>query len=114
LVALRMLVAFLPAGHGFGRLDQLLLVGVGGGLVAALLYRFLDDVERLPAAEHVGVGRDVLVVLEAGAVVVDADRGAIGLVGLALVGLGVAWIGLPEMGAIEELEAWARDVHRFE
>src|SRR5687767_15670672 len=72
LVALRVLVALLESRHGFGRLAQLRLVRVRGGLVAARLVGVLQHMERLPAAEHVRVGRDVVRIGEACAILVYA------------------------------------------
>ena len=49
-----------------------------------------------------------------GAVVVDADRRAVEGVELGRVGLPVARVCLPEVGAVEELEAGAGEVDRLE
>ena len=52
--------------------------------------------------------------LDRGAVVVDADGRPVGFLGLAVVGLRIARRAFPEMGAVEEFEAGAVDVHRLE
>ena len=52
------------------RLDE--LGPVARSLIARGLHGLLDDVERLPAAEHVRRGGDVLGVRRIGAIVVDA------------------------------------------
>ena len=112
LVALRVLVARRHVGHRLDRLDHGL--AVVGALVAGGLHRGLDDEERLPGGEHVGVGRDLLGVGDRGAVVVDADGGAVEGLELGGVRLLVAGVALPEVRAVEELEAGAGDVDGLE
>ena len=112
LVALRVLVALGDRGDGFRGLDQ--LGAIIRPLVARRLHRLLDDVERLPAAKHVRVGRDVVGVGDAGAILVHAHLAAIEGVELRGLGAGIARIGLPEIGTLEELEAWALEAHGFQ
>src|SRR5690606_11448049 len=73
-----------------------------------------DDVERLPAAEHVCRGGHILGVAYAGAVLVNADRIAVEGDEIGIIGLCVAWHSFPKMAALEELETRAVDVDRFE
>ena len=99
-------------GHRLDRLDEALTVG--RALVARGLHAGLDDEERLPGAEHVAVGRHVAGVGEGRAIVVDADRCAVGRLEFAGVRLEIARVPLPEMRAVQEFEAWAVDVDALE
>src|SRR5690606_25036120 len=75
LVALRVLDPLVELGERLGRLHQ--PAAVLGPAIVGILHRALDDVERLPAAEHMAGGRDVAGIVHAGAVLVDADGGAV-------------------------------------
>ena len=112
LVALRMRDALVEPLHVLERLDQRRLVLAAA--VAALLDRRLDHEQRLPAAEHVRVGGDVLGIALARAVGVDADLVAVERGGRGRQAVGVARHGLPEISAFEVVEAGAGDVHGFE
>src|SRR5258706_5477742 len=112
--ALRVPRSFGEVGHRFERLDELLVVGRRRILVAALLDRLLDDMERLPAAEHVRERRHVLRVRSARARVVYADELAVVLRVRGRASIGVARERFPEVRAVEELEARACDVDPFE
>src|SRR5690349_14652135 len=110
--ALRMLRPLGELLQRLGRLDQ--LGAVLRSLVAGIFHRLLDDIERFPAAEHVRGGGDVLGIAYGGAVVIDADGGAVGFLRGGIVGLRVARRTLPEMAAVEEFEARAVDVGSLE
>ena len=73
---LRMIIGERQVGHRLNRLDE--CRPVVRTMIVGSLHSGLDDVERLPAAEHVRVGRDILGIGDGRSIVVDAHGCAVG------------------------------------
>ena len=100
---LRVVVARLEGGHRLDRLDEFL--AVCRALIACRLHPLLDDEERFPAAEHMGIGGDILGIADRGAVVIHPHGGAIEGFRIRGIGLFHAVVAFPEMRAFQEFEA---------
>ena len=109
-----MLHALFEAGNALERRYEILHVLGRALLVAAHLDDPLDREQGLPAAEHVGIGGEIPVVVDTVAVVGETDLFPIEFFELRRVAFAVAGHGLPEIAALEVLEARAGNVHRLD
>ena len=60
------------------------------------------------------IGGDILGIIDTGAILVDPNLLAEELVLRCLIGSGIARIGFPEIGAVKEFEAGAREIDSFQ